>query len=553
MDAQELCLALLHADKESDVIEILKDAGYWDNPSVWRLYGDKEGNYATAGAQQAEPEAALVEKIINSVDASLINECLVRGIDPESHEAPANIRQAVAQFFDDSNKNESLAGSIKEWSRAQRLAQAQKITLAATGTTKQPCLTVVDQGEGQTPDRIPDTILSLNKKNKQKIRFVQGKFNMGGTGVLRHCRKHGLQLVISRRNPKIANATNETDASSNLWGFTIVRRERPSGKAGDVINSEFKYLAPMEDDPRGGVLRFEAEELALMPKDNDAYHRSIGWGTAIKLYGYDMSAGASNVLRRNGLLYRLEALLPEIALPIRVHECRKFGGTKEKSYDTNLAGLVVRLTDGKGDNLEQEPWDIPLVVHGLNFVAKVFVFKRDKAKTYLRNQGIIFTINGQTHGTIPKTIFGRKQVGLSRIGKDLLVIVDGSDIPVDAREDLFMSSRDRLSNGELRNAIERQLEEILKTDQQLKQLQEQRRVEEQSERLADQKPLEDVLKGILKSSPSLSTLFLKGQRLNMPSKVSSSTNQTRGGPGEGEGTSGTGDKDNPPHQQRTLN
>ena len=137
-----------------------------------------------------------------------------------------------------------------------------------------------------------------------------------------------------------------------------------------------------------------------MPKANDAYHRDITWGTAIKLYGYDMSAGASNILRKNGLLNRLEALLPEIALPVRIHECRTFGGTKEKSYETNLAGLVVRLLGGKGDNIECDPWDIPLSVHGLNFIAKMFVFKRNKAKTYLRNQGVIFTINGQTHGTI---------------------------------------------------------------------------------------------------------------------------------------------------------
>ena len=92
MDSKELCLRLLKTDREEDVINILKDAGYWDDPSVWRLYGDKEGNYSTAGAQQAEPEAALVEKIINSVDASLTNKCLIANIDPESVDVLTSIR-----------------------------------------------------------------------------------------------------------------------------------------------------------------------------------------------------------------------------------------------------------------------------------------------------------------------------------------------------------------------------------------------------------------------------------------------------------------------------
>jgi len=516
------CLSMLKAETEEEIITLLKNVGYWDDPAVWRLYGDKEGNYATAGAQQAEPEAAFVEKIVNSVDACLINECLARKIKPESAEAPDSIRHAVARFFEGKKTEYDSGGVIRDWSRTKRTEQAKNITLAATGSKKCTCLTIADQGEGQTPNRVPDTILSLNRKNKQRIRFVQGKFNMGGTGVLRHCHDHSLQLVISKRNPGIVDLWNEGkyDDSADSWGLTIVRRERPTGKVGDVINSEFKYLAPTKDDPKGGVLRFKADALPLMPEYNDAYVRNMTWGTVIKLYGYDLSAGSSHILRSDGLIYRLEALLPEIALPVRVHECRKyFKGDREKSFATNLGGLTVRLEEGKGNNLEEYPWDVSFSVHGLRFIAKIYVFRKNKYKTYLRNEGVIFTINGQTHGYIPKSIFGRKKVGLPRIGRDLVVIVDCSDIPVDAREDLFMSSRDRLSKGELRTAIERQLEEILSTDSKLKAMQEKRRLEDQSDRLAGQKPLEEVLNNILKSSPSLSSLFLHGQRLSMPKRL----------------------------------
>ncbi len=546
---KELFLKLLDAESEDHVIKILKEHNYWDDDSVWRLYGDQEGNYKTTGNQQALPEAALVEKIINSVDASLINKCLLSEVDPESADAPNSIKQAIARFYEGKDKESDTGGVLKEWSPKKRREEARNITLAATGTRKDTCLTIVDRGEGQTPKRIPETILSLEKSNKQRIRFVQGKFNMGGTGVLRHLGYNSIQLIISKRNPAIAKSWNKDDTTSDYWGFTIVRRDRPTGKVGDVLSSEFKYLAPLKDnDDKGDVLTFKADKLPLMPQDNDPYIREIGWGTAMKLFQYDLSSGNSHVLRPNGLIYRLEALLPEIALPVRMHECRKGKGLEEgekgKSFETNLAGLVVRLETGKGDNLEVEPWDSPFSVHGLKFVAKIYVFKRNRSKTYLNNEGVIFTINGQSHGHLPKSIFGRKKVGLSRLGRDILVTVDCTGIPADRREDLFMPSRDRLSKGELRNAIERQLEIILKEDIKLQEIQDKRKNDEISERLEEQKPLAEVLGNILKSSPTLSALFIQGQRISMPKKYGQLVDQLNlGGVGDGSGSGSEKGKD----------
>jgi len=66
---KELCLALMRADSEREVTRILTEAGYWDNKRVWRLHGDRENNFSTIGNQQNRPDAALVEKLINSVKA----------------------------------------------------------------------------------------------------------------------------------------------------------------------------------------------------------------------------------------------------------------------------------------------------------------------------------------------------------------------------------------------------------------------------------------------------------------------------------------------------
>jgi len=250
-DAQlrALCLAMMKADSEEEVIELLKSSGLWENKDLWRFYGDYENNYNTIGNQQGRPDAALVEKVVNAVDTRLLGECLVRGIDPEGSQAPQSIRQAVAMFFDDDYKPDSPhAGQIKNWSNEKRTEIARTLTVVATGAgakSGNPCFSISDRGEGQTPERMPDTFLSLTKANKLRIPFVQGKFNMGGTGVFEFCGPNGLQLTVTRRNPNIPRS-KFPHPSDTQWGFTIVRRENAG--AGPVRNSVYTYLAPVGAD-----------------------------------------------------------------------------------------------------------------------------------------------------------------------------------------------------------------------------------------------------------------------------------------------------------------
>ena len=553
-EIKSFALNLLHADTEDEVIEILKKAGYWDDRGAWRLYGDKEGNFAQIGNQQSFPEASLVEKTINCVDTRLLLECLLRGIDPESDSAPESVRDAVAIFFEDRRSKDDEAGTLMNWGSAQRTKESRKITIAATGgrpirgkRTKRMCLTICDQGEGQSALRMPNTILSLNAKNKQRIRFVQGKFNMGGSGALRFCGKQGIQLVISRRNPKLAKSEVAMDSTAENWAVTVVRREEPSNKSGDPIHSEFTYLAPIRSDDmprRGELLNFSAETLPLMPVHDEAYKKEVESGTLIKLFEYETTVRQSNVLMKDGLLFALERLMPEIALPIRIHECRGYEGVKERSFETPIAGLVVRLEDGRGDNLEPGfPRTAKLYAAGTQMTAKIYAFKEEKASTYLKDEGVIFEINGQSHGYLPKLIFSRRRkVGLPRLRDSLLVIVDCSNLSTTQRENLFMSSRDRLTNKEIRIEIEQEIMEMLKNNSALKQLQQDRRNKDIESKLSEERPLEEVLGKILKSSPTLKTLFLAGQRLSKPFQTG---NHGGSGNDDGEGDGSTKKQQNP--------
>lgn len=111
---RDLCIGLLHAETEGEVLELLKKVGYWEDSTLWRYYGDVENNWGQGGNQQSLAEAALVEKIVNSVDARLINECLERNIDPKTGDAPKNIREAVSRFFEGGTGKKISTGSFAE-------------------------------------------------------------------------------------------------------------------------------------------------------------------------------------------------------------------------------------------------------------------------------------------------------------------------------------------------------------------------------------------------------------------------------------------------------
>jgi hypothetical protein len=528
-ETRALCLALMQADYEQEVVRLLRTAGYWADAAAWRYYGDRESNFNTIGNQQSRPEAALVEKVINSVDARLMNECLLRGIEPEGDNAPQSIKEAVAEFFEE-NPQSTTAGLIREWPSSKRTEVSRGITLAATGAMPRdgnPCFTISDNGEGQTPESMPRTLLSLDRENKLRIPFVQGKFNMGGTGALRFCGHRNLQLVVSRRNPATIGS-EAADPSHSDWGFTVVRREDPQGGR---RSSVYTYLAPLGCDARpkrGGVLRFASPSVPIFPDGRDPYARECAWGTLVKLYEYSATGFRTHILRRKGLLSRLDLLIPDVALPIRLHECRGAYRGHEGSFETTLTGIVVRLDDDRARNLEDGfPSSCPMDVAGQKLTVMIYAFRKGKADTYRANEGIVFTVNGQTHGHLTTDFFTRSRLRLGYLRHSLLVVVDCSALTGRAREDLFINSRDRLSGSELRVEIERALEEVLRHHAGLQALSERRRREEIEGKLKDSKPLEEVLRSLLARSPTLAAIFLRGGRISTPFKTRSAQAQDK--------------------------
>lgn len=536
---QALCEALLRADTEEEVISLLTEQGYWTDASAWRHYGDVENNWGQSGNQQSLAEAALAEKVVNSVDATLIGKCREAGIDPEDPQAPQNIRAAVSRFYDLGSDKVASGGKILDWTPNKRREVAETITLAATGAAQHMSLTISDMGEGQTPERVPETILSLNRSNKTRILFVQGQFNQGGTGALRFAGKNNLQLVVTRRNPAFLDGG--ATARDHEWSFTLVRRERPSQT--NSRNSIYTFLAPVnvQRGRDGEILTFAAERFGIFPDQDSAYGRQAPHGTAIKLYEYNFIGERSNILRGKSLFSRLDLLLPRIALPVRVYEMRPRRNGRllpVGSRETTLDGLVRRL--GESSNLEPGfPVHVPFSPLGERLTASIYVGRKAGSshdddddddsdegrrkvgglKRYRKREGVIFTRNGQTQGALPKEFFQRPGVKMKPIAEDMLVFVDCDGLNADTREDLFMASRDRLVDGAFKAAVVRELEIALSNCDELKELRNRRQQQELADKIKDDKPLSQVLESLIDKSPNLRQLLRLGTRIQTPLRV----------------------------------
>jgi len=100
-----LCYELYSAESEIEIISLLNTYGLWVNDKNWVNYGDVDNNVAIIGNQTTSPEAAIVEKFTNSIDAVLMKESKLKNIDPKSKDAPQSMEDAMELFYNVKDKN----------------------------------------------------------------------------------------------------------------------------------------------------------------------------------------------------------------------------------------------------------------------------------------------------------------------------------------------------------------------------------------------------------------------------------------------------------------
>ncbi|MFC5547238.1 flagellar protein FliT [Massilia aerilata] len=498
MNPMTMCLQLLKADSEAQVIAILERNHLWHDAKAWTDYGNNDNNWSIIGNQQGQAEAALVEKIVNAHDSILMACCRREGLDPAGSRSrvPKSIKEALHRYFKLGKNHLSGISSQERSALAERTCG-----VVATGAKQGPSYAIFDFGEGQNGGEFFDTFLSLAKSNKLTVPFVQGKFNQGSTGALRFCGEHCIQLILSKRDPSIAGADGQ-------WAFTITRRFEPdehSRRRSSVI----RCLAP-----GGDVIRFAASSLPVLPTKTSAFGRPMWHGTYVKLYEYNVAPALSTNLQFD-MKYRLSALLVEPVFPVRLYERRAYEG---HTLETTLNGLELRLTEDGDQNIEPGfPVGSTFTTAAGDFKLRIFALKKDiNPRRYTGGDGILFTINGQTHGAFPRTFFQRKHVGMDYLARSLIVVVDCSAISARAVEQIFMPSRDRLVTSNLTKELEEALSELIRDNDALQELRQKRRQEELSAKIGDNKQAQEIFNSIVRKSPVLSKLLITGEKILNP-------------------------------------
>lgn len=432
-DYQNLFHALFNSATENEIDKVIeKNSAIFDNPENWSPFGHDVNYFGIIESQQASPIPALVEKITNSIDAILMKECQLRGIDPQGAHAPKSMIDAVNQFFPE----------WKNWDlRTNQRNQAEEIQIIADGPKKETSIIIYDNGEGQHPNNFENTFLSLLKGNKIKVHFVQGKYNMGGSGALVFCGKRRYQLLGSKRYDK-----------TGKFGFTLTRRHQLT-KAEREANPRFLHYEFLKIN--GEIPSFHIERMDL-----GLFNRPFETGTIIKLFNYKMP-GVTDISRDLNL--SLNEFLFEPALPLFTIE----DTTKKHRYphtpvpQRELYGLKRRLEKMKDTYLDwgdcfDEEYKIPdkgsLKVYVYVFKSKL-EGKDSKESTsiiqrefFKNGMAVLFSLNGQVHGSFTSEFISRTLK--FRLLKDhLLIHVDCSQLYPDFRNELFMASRDRLKEG----------------------------------------------------------------------------------------------------------
>ena len=483
---------LLAAESEEEVLIALEARGLMTNKTRWRYLGNMPNNQSIVQNQQSTAAASLVEKYTNSVDAILLRFCKAAGIDPRSPAAPQSMAEAIAAYFGD------IATEFNDKNKLRAFAE-DHIVLYATGSKARPCLSVYDSGEGQLPQDFPNTFCSLiygvnGGSYKGAVPFVQGRFNMGGTGVLPFCsEKHKMQLVVSRVPHEVAKS------SDHEWGYTVFcffpSKQDPS----------WYYLVGSDTQ----ILTAGANPLGLLPKTGaksaelcKPRERKVESGTLIKMF--DFKAQRSNICGEQ--FKKLEEFMLMPALPMRLVECR--AGYQANVMQNNVWDRLGRWTTDKLEDGFEDGAAITITLdNGEVISGDVRVFKAVKGASEDPTQtGLRALINGQSHARRDSQFFKTKAVAKEHIAGSMLVTLDCTELGQDSRNALFMSNREMFREDPLLTELITKLQKELHDHDGLIELNKKRYEEKVANSVTDDDGIK-ALEELLSTDPTLASLF----------------------------------------------
>lgn len=512
MNSRDVCLALLEAESEAEVQALIDRSSEMRNPSNWRSLDRRDTNFNVTGNQASDGGKALTELMTNMVDAVLLRHAREKGVDPKSEGVPATMYEAVDTFIKNLRGGRLVNLDPKDpW--LKDFGQ-KNLVIGITGARSKreglPCYTFVDNGEGQHPEDFETTFLSLSEGNKKDIPFVQGKFNMGSSGVLRYCGRRWFKLVVSRR----------FDGSGN-WGWALMRR-RPD-KGNDMPVAEYFVL------PDGTVPSFDSD--VLYPFRTGAGKRyddvHLKTGTVVKLYDYQVGArfmsfrGARDTLNEN---------LVETILPFRLLDFRqvpksaeakkralKRGGERAEGIDPRpfygMEFLLLRshreagLEEEEDEAVGEEKVFVGRVVEPeLGEITISAIPLKRELPGWLKqsNNRVFHSVNRQVQHKQSRG-FLSQSCRLPALKDRIVILVDASKLKVSAHYEVWKGDRQNISNTIVGERYLELVAETIKDSQALRDLQN-AIAQQELERAADSESNE-LFQQLVDSDPNLAALL----------------------------------------------
>lgn len=267
------------------------------------------GNIKLAG----EPFNPIAERAVNGMEALIQLMRLLELLDSPNSSPPRSPREAVERYF-----GLPKLDLIERMPEAERRALRNRVTevqknlkiyLDQDSETSQFAVTIRDNGIGQAPNKISETLLSLTQSDKADQPHLIGLFGQGGSSAYAASK---CSVIISRRAPDI-RTLDEDDGI----GWTIVRHVFPKGRR----DTYFAYLAAADD---GAVPKFNAEIADAV---------NFGHGSHFSHIGYDFGGAKSEVSRQ--MYQTLNHILFNPVMPYELY------AMKDKS--DSMRGTAQRL------------------------------------------------------------------------------------------------------------------------------------------------------------------------------------------------------------------
>ena len=511
MNSKEVCLQIMQAETEAKVSETIASVAELADSKNWHPIDERVTNFNVVTNQASTGSKALTELCTNMVDAVLMKHAHEKGVSLTGVDAPKSVIEGVRDLVQLPGARSGILAEVDSLRYLQEFAE-KNLVIGVTGgrrRTDSLCFTFVDNGEGQHPNDFANTFLSLSKGNKSDIPFVQGKYNMGSSGVLSYCGRRWYKLIVSRRYDK-----------NGKWGWTLVRR-RPGN--GMPVAEYFKL--------NGNVPSFSASVLHPMNLGNgsrdDKVH--ISTGTIVKLYDYQMESATSFRNIRESLNENLiSTILPFRLMDYRVtpqRTGRRAQGVDERPVN-GMEFLLLRKDGEEGDDETQAfdsgtKRDLGNVTHpdlGLISVQAIVLGRELPGwlKSPRNNSRVFHAVNGQVQ-------FKQNRAYLSQtcrypgLKDRIVIVVDSSNLSESAHNDVWKGDRENIRATDIGQIYVDEVTKVIRDSQYLKELQ-QRIAREETENLA-REGQETLFQNLVDSDPSIAQLLPGGSVVKLPGNI----------------------------------